>query len=158
MYDERYGRCDTAMYIILIKFTIKINQTIHITSKGTLWLNPSECPDVFSTMYLMSQLAQSQSLVPTLSTFNPIADEPTGTTPVVTPNRSIQAPAVAGITVGVIIGMAVLLLIVAATVGFAMLWWSYRRRKVVELEPHMSFATKDYTDEATVSELDDMAD
>ena len=59
---------------------------------------------------------------------------------------------------GVIIGVAVLLLIAAAAVGFAIVSWLHRRRRVVELEPHMSFATKDYTDEGTVTELDAVAD
>ena len=63
----------------------------------------------------------------------------------------------AGIAVGIIIAVVILALI-PAVVGYAIVWWLCRRHKAVELGPNIGFATKDYTDEANVTELDDAAD
>ena len=58
---------------------------------------------------------------------------------------------------GVIMGVVVLALIPAA-VAAVIVWWLYRRRSGVHYETDITFATKDYTDETNVSELDDAAD
>ncbi len=63
----------------------------------------------------------------------------------------------AGIAVGIIIAVVILALI-PAVVGYAIVWCLCRRHKAVEHGPNIGFATKDYTDEANVTELDDAAD
>lgn len=80
-------------------------------------------------------------------------------TPTVTPTSQtggIQASAVAGITVGIIAGIA--LLLIAMVIVFIVVWLVFRRRKAIKLEPALSFATKDYTDEANITDLDEMVD
>lgn len=63
----------------------------------------------------------------------------------------------AGIAIGIIVAVVILALI-PAVVGYAIVWGLCRRRRGEELGPNINFATKDYTDEANVTELDDAAD
>ena len=92
-----------------------------------------------------AQLPKSHSSQPTLL---PIA---------VAPNTALQGSTVAGIAVGIIVAVVILALI-PAVVGYAIVWGLCRRRRDVELGPNINFATKDYTDEDNVTELDDAAD
>lgn len=58
---------------------------------------------------------------------------------------------------GIIIAVVILTLI-PAVVGYAIVWRLCRRRRVAEIGPNVGFATKDYTDEANLTDLDDMTD
>ena len=116
-------------------------------------------------IYSIQQCAERPSQISVRSNFSTINScsptaGPTGPPPTATPDTQtggIQASAVAGITLGVIILVA--LLLIATVIGFSVVWWVYRRRmKSAALEPTLSFATKDYTDEKNVTDLDDMVD
>ena len=119
---------------------------------------------LYALIVIFSNVSNSQFHCQTTYTGPPIAGPtgkgPTGPPPTATPDTQtggIQASAVAGITLGVIILVA--LLLIATVIGFSVVWWVYRRRmKSAALEPTLSFATKDYTDEKNVTDLDDMVD